>query len=372
MAVKDDNKQVLDFNLQMEKQTDSFPMLQVLNNDGEIVDEDALKEAGLNEDQLVELMKQMVFSRVLHERSTKLTKQGRLGFYAPTIGEEASQIASNYAFEKGDWLFPGYRDIPQLVMKGWPIYKAFLWSRGHYEGNEFDDVNGWMPQIIIGAQYVEAAGAALGLKMRKQPNVAYAYTGDGGTSQGDFYEGMNFAGAYNAPAVFFSQNNEYAISTPRKLQTKAPHLAAKGWAAGLPSLVVDGMDPIAMYLASKKARQWAVDGNGPVFIETITNRLGAHSMSGDDPLRYRTQEEIDEWTKKEPLIRFRKYLEGLGLWSEEIENDWTEVVNEQIDDGVKQADGIDKQKISDFIEQTLEVPGQAAQEQINKFRGEGK
>lgn len=372
MALTDDNKQVLDFNLQLERQDTSFPMLQVLNNDGEIVDADALKRADLSDDQLVELMKQMVFSRTLHERSSKLAKQGRLGFYAPTIGEEASQIASNYAFEKDDWLFPGYRDIPQLVMKGWPIYKAFLWSRGHYEGNEFEDVNGWMPQIIIGAQFVEAAGAALGLKKRGLPNVAYAYTGDGGTSQGDFYEGMNFAGAYKAPAVFFSQNNEYAISTPRSLQTCASHLAAKGWAAGLPSMVVDGMDPIAMYLATKEARKWAVDGNGPVFIETITNRLGPHSMSGDDPLRYRTQEEIDEWTKKEPLIRFRKYLESRDLWSEDIENDWIDVVNAQIDDGVKEADGIAKQKISDFIEQTLEVPGQAAQEQINKFRGEGK
>lgn len=128
MAIKDDNKKILDFDLQMEDQDQCFPMLQVLNNDGEIVDEDALKRAGLSDDQMVELMKQMVFSRILHERSSKLSKQGRLGFYAPTIGEEASQIASNYAFEKGDWLFPGYRDIPQLIMKGWPIYKAFSWS----------------------------------------------------------------------------------------------------------------------------------------------------------------------------------------------------------------------------------------------------
>jgi pyruvate dehydrogenase E1 component alpha subunit len=127
-----------------------------------------------------------------------------------------------------------------------------------------------------------------------------------------------------------------------------------------------------MYLAAKEARKWAVDGNGPVFIETITNRLGPHSMSGDDPLRYRTQEDIDNWTKREPLIRFRKYLTDRDLWSEDIENDWADIVNSQIDDAVKQADGIAKQKISDFIEQTLEVPGQAAQDQINKFRGEGK
>lgn len=371
------NKQVLDFNHQLTTQADSFPTLSVLDNTGKIVDDEAFERAELSNEDLINIIKRMILSRQLDIRSTKLAKQGRFGFFAPTAGQEASQMASSYAFNDDDWLMPGYRDIPQIVVKGWPIWKAILWSRGHVLGNVYtteDDkpVNSWMPQIIIGAQYVEAAGIALGLKKREKNAVVYAYTGDGGTSQGDFYEGINFAGAYNANAVFFVQNNGYAISTPRALQTAAPHLAAKGWAAGLPSLVVDGNDPIAVYLASKEARAWATSGNGPVLIETITNRLEAHSTAGDDPLRYRTKDDIGEWWKKEPLIRMRKLLQDQGIWNEEQEDDYVKEVNQLIDDQIKIADGVEKQKISNFIKNTLEVPSQAMKEQIAKFESEGK
>ncbi|MDV7738815.1 pyruvate dehydrogenase (acetyl-transferring) E1 component subunit alpha [Leuconostoc mesenteroides] len=371
------NKQVLDFNHQLTAQADSFPTLSVLDNTGKIVDDEAFERAELSNEDLINIIKRMILSRQLDIRSTKLAKQGRFGFFAPTAGQEASQMASSYAFNDDDWLMPGYRDIPQIVVKGWPIWKAILWSRGHILGNVYtteDDkpVNSWMPQIIIGAQYVEAAGIALGLKKRGKNAVVYAYTGDGGTSQGDFYEGINFAGAYNANAVFFVQNNGYAISTPRALQTAAPHLAAKGWAAGLPSLVVDGNDPIAVYLASKEARAWATNGNGPVLIETITNRLEAHSTAGDDPLRYRTKDDIGEWWKKEPLIRMRKLLQDQGIWNEEKEDDYVKEVNQLIDDQIKIADSVEKQKISNFIKNTLEVPSQAMKEQIAKFESEGK
>ncbi|ARN63196.1 pyruvate dehydrogenase (acetyl-transferring) E1 component subunit alpha [Leuconostoc mesenteroides subsp. mesenteroides] len=371
------NKKVLDFNHQLTAQADSFPTLSVLDNTGKIVDDEAFERAELSNEDLINIIKRIILSRQLDIRSTKLAKQGRFGFFAPTAGQEASQMASSYAFNDDDWLMPGYRDIPQIVVKGWPIWKAILWSRGHVLGNVYtteDDkpVNSWMPQIIIGAQYVEAAGIALGLKKRGKNAVVYAYTGDGGTSQGDFYEGINFAGAYNANAVFFVQNNGYAISTPRALQTAAPHLAAKGWAAGLPSLVVDGNDPIAVYLASKEARAWAANGNGPVLIETITNRLEAHSTAGDDPLRYRTKDDIGEWWKKEPLIRMRKLLQGQGIWNEEQEDDYVKEVNQLIDDQIKIADSVEKQKISNFIKNTLEVPSQAMKEQIAKFESEGK
>ena len=316
------NETILDFTKQLKAQNDMFPVLSILNNNGDIVDEEALKRADLSDDDLINIMKRMLLSRQLNIRSTKLAKQGRFGFFAPTAGQEASQMASSYAFNHDDWLMPGYRDIPQIVAKGWPIWKAILWSRGHALGNEFtteegEPVNSWMPQIIIGAQYVEATGIALGLKKRQKDAVAYAYTGEGGSSQGDFYEAINFAGAYKANAVFFVQNNGYAISTPRALQTAAPHLAAKGWAAGVPSVVVDGNDPLAVYLVAKEARAWAVSGNGPVLIETLTNRLEAHSTAGDDPLRYRKQEDIDAWWKKEPLIRMRQFMTEKSIWDED-------------------------------------------------------
>ena len=371
------NKAILDFDHQIQEQADTFPTLSVLNNKGEIVDNDALERAALSDDDFKNIMKRMLLSRQLDIRSTKLAKQGRFGFFAPTAGQEASQMASSYAFNDDDWLMPGYRDIPEIVVKGWPIWKAILWSRGHVLGNVFTTeegkpVNSWMPQIIIGAQYVEAAGIALGLKKRQKDAVAYAYTGDGGSSQGDFYEGVNFAGAYKANAVFFIQNNGFAISTPRELQTASTHLAAKGWSAGVPSIVVDGNDPIAVYLASKEARAWAVSGHGPVLIETLTNRLEAHSTAGDDPLRYREQEDIDTWWQKEPLLRMRKYMTDRGIWDSKQEEDYISEINEHIDDQIKIADAVSKQKISDFVKNTLEVPSYAMTEQITKLESEGK
>lgn len=200
--------------------------MRVLDNDGNVVNKDLFPD--LSDEQIVELFKKMVWSRVLNERSTKLNRQGRLGFFAPTAGEEASQIGSEFAMEKEDYILPAYRDVPQLVLHGLPLYKAFLWSRGHVDGNKYpENFNALPPQIIIGAQYVQAAGIALGLKKKGSKNVAYTYTGDGGTSQGDFYEGINFAGAFKAPAIFVVQNNGYAISVPRAKQTAAKTLAQK-------------------------------------------------------------------------------------------------------------------------------------------------
>lgn len=204
-----------------------FEMFQILNEKGEVVNPEALPD--LSDDELVELMTRMVYTRILDQRSISLNRQGRLGFYAPTTGQEASQLASHFALEKDDWILPGYRDVPQIVWHGLPLWKAFLFSRGHFVGNQIPEgVNVVPPQIIIGAQYVQTAGVALGLKKRGSKTVAITYTGDGGSSQGDFYEGINFAGAQKTPAIFIVQNNQYAISTPREVQTAAKTIAQKG------------------------------------------------------------------------------------------------------------------------------------------------
>lgn len=367
---------ILNFNAQLELQDTAFPMMQILNEEGTIVDEDGLKKVGLSDEELVQLFKNMLLSRQLDIRSMKLAKQGRMGFFGPTAGQEASQMASAFAFTKDDFLFPGYRDIPEMVVKGLPIWRALLWSRGHYEGNIMLDenneaVNTWFPQIIIGSQYMHAMGTAMGLKKRGKKAVSYVYTGDGGSSQGDTYEGLNYAGAFHLPMVAFIQNNGFAISTPRSTQTAAKHLAAKGWAVGIPSIVVDGNDALAMYLATKTAREWALE-NGPVLIETITNRLEPHSTAGDDPLRYRTQEDLDAWWAKEPLIRMRKFLTDKKIWDEKQEEAYIAELDALIDEQVKIADNIYKQKISDLIKFTNENPSFVQKEQIAKFESEGK
>ena len=356
----------LDFAALMEDINADFPTVQVLDKDGKVVDKDLLPD--LSDDELVELMTRMVWARVLDQRSTALNRQGRLGFYAPTAGQEASQLASQFAMEKEDVLLPGYRDVPQLIQHGLPLRDAFLWSRGHAAGSEYaESLQALPPQIIIGAQYVQAAGVALGLKKRNKPNVAFTYTGDGGSSQGDFYEGINFAGAYKANAVFFIQNNGYAISTPRELQTAATTLAQKGIAAGIPSIQVDGMDALAVYKVTKAARDWAAAGNGPVLIETLTFRYGPHTLSGDDPTRYRSKDVEDEWHAKDPLTRFRIYLTEKGLWSEEKEEQIIEQTKEEIKTAIKAADAAPKQKVSDFLKNMFEVTPKLIQEQIDTF-----
>lgn len=344
-----------------------FKMVQVLDEKGKVVNEDLVPD--LTDEQLVELMERMVWTRVLDQRSVSLNRQGRLGFYAPTAGQEASQLASQYALEKEDWILPGYRDVPQIIWHGLPLTEAFLFSRGHYKGNQFPEgVNAFSPQIIIGAQYIQTAGVALGLKKRGKKAVAITYTGDGGSSQGDFYEGINFASAYKVPAIFVIQNNNYAISTPRSKQTAALTLAQKAIAVGIPGIQVDGMDPLAVYQATKEARDRAVNGEGPTLIETMTYRYGPHTMAGDDPTRYRTSDEDSDWEKKDPLVRFRAFLEAKGLWNEEKENEVIERAKDEIKTAIKAADKVEKQTVTDLMEIMYDEMPQNLKEQYEIYK----
>ncbi|WP_071459293.1 pyruvate dehydrogenase (acetyl-transferring) E1 component subunit alpha [Bacillus massilinigeriensis] len=352
---------------QLEKVQDQFETLQILNEEGEIINEAAMPE--MSDEQLQELMKRMVYTRILDQRSISLNRQGRLGFYAPTAGQEASQLASQFALEKEDFILPGYRDVPQIIWHGLPLYQAFLFSRGHFKGNQIPEgVNVISPQIIIGAQYIQAAGVALGMKKRGKKSVAITYTGDGGASQGDFYEGINFAGAFKAPAIFIVQNNRFAISTPVEKQSAAKTIAQKAVAAGIPGVQVDGMDPLAVYAAVKDARERAVNGEGPTLIETLTYRYGPHTMAGDDPTRYRTSDLDNEWEKKDPLVRFRKFLEKKGIWSEEVENDVIEKAKDDIKEAIKKADETPKQKVTDLMEIMYEEMPNHLQEQYEIYK----
>lgn len=342
-----------------------FEMFQILNENGEIVNEEAMPE--LSDEQLQELMRRMVYTRILDQRSISLNRQGRLGFYAPTAGQEASQLGSQFALDKEDWILPGYRDVPQIIWHGLPLYKAFLFSRGHYVGNQADGLNVLSPQIIIGAQITQTAGVALGLKKKGKKNVAITYTGDGGASQGDFYEGMNFAGAYSAPAIFVVQNNRFAISVPVEKQSAAKTIAQKAVAAGIQGVQVDGMDVLAVYKAVTDARERAINGEGPTLIETMTYRYGPHTMAGDDPTRYRSEDQDSEWEKKDPIVRFRKYLESKNLWSEEKENEVVDKAKEEIKAAIKQADSTPKQKVTDLISNMYEELPQNLREQYEEY-----
>lgn len=344
----------------------------ILAQDGTVVNKEDMPE--LSDDQLRELMRRMVFTRVWDQRAVNLARQGRLGFYAPVSGQEATMIGSEFALNKDDFILPGYRDIPQLYWHGYPMYQAFLWSRGHQHGGEIpEDVHVLVPQIIIGAQYVQTSGVAMAFKQRGEKRVAITYTGDGGSSQGDFYEAMNFAGVYKLPAIFVVQNNRYAISTPVEIQTAAGSIAQKGIAAGIRSIQVDGMDVLAVYKTVSDAAERARNGEGPTLIEALNYRLGPHSMSGDDPTRYRAKEEPTEWEAKEPLIRFRKYLESKNLWTEEDENSVIEEAKQEVADAIKKAETYEKMTIAGLIDSMFEVTPPHLEEQKAAYLGkEGK
>ncbi|WP_088104939.1 pyruvate dehydrogenase (acetyl-transferring) E1 component subunit alpha [Halalkalibacter urbisdiaboli] len=350
----------------IEKVEEQFEAFQILDEQGNIINEAAMPD--LSDEQLQELMKRMVYTRIWDQRAISLNRQGRLGFYAPVAGQEASMLGSQFALDKEDWILPGYRDVPQIVWHGLPLYQAFLWSRGHFQGGQIPDgLNIVVPQIIIGAQIIQTAGVALGLKRRGKENIAITYTGDGGASQGDFYEGMNYAGAYNAPAVFIVQNNRFAISVPVEKQSAAKTIAQKAVAAGIEGIQVDGMDVLAVYTATKQARDRALSGEGPTLIETLCYRYGPHTMAGDDPTRYRTSELDDEWAKKDPLVRFRKFLEGKNLWNEEKENEVVEKAKEDIKEAIKKADAAPKQKVTDLISIMFEELPNNLREQMEEY-----
>jgi len=336
-----------------EVRTEDVEPLRLLDPEGRVLDERRLPD--LDEPSLKELMRRMVFTRIWDSRAVSLQRQGRLGFYAPVSGQEASMIGSEFALDKDDFICPGYRDMPPLYWHGYPMHQLFLYSRGHQHGGRVPEgVSALMPQIIIGAQITQAAGVAMGFKLRRKPNVVIAYTGDGGSSQGDFYEGLNVAGVFRLPVIFFVSNNRYAISTPLHRQTAARSIAHKAVAAGIRGVQVDGMDVLAVYSAVREAADLARRGEGATLIEALTYRYGPHSLSGDDPTKYRTKAEEGEWERLDPLVRFRNFLLARGLWSEREEEDTIGQAKETVAKEMEKAESAEKMTIPGLLETMFE------------------
>lgn len=349
-----------------EVKSDNVTPLQVLSPEGKVVNPERMPK--LSDDQLKEIMYRMVFTRTWDDRAVNLGRQGRLGFYAPVSGQEATMVGSEYALVKEDFICPGYRDMPQLVWHGLPLYQAFLYSRGHQHGGQIpEDVNVLMPQIIIGAQILHATGIAMGFKLKNEKRVAITYTGDGGSSEGDFYEGMNFAGVFKLPVVYFVQNNGYAITTPFSKQTAAQSIAHKALAAGIRGLQVDGMDVLAVISAVQEAAEIGRNGGGATLIEALTYRFRPHSMA-DDTTKYRTKEEEQEWSVRDPLVRFGKYLESKGLWSEEDTARVKEEAKNTVNEHIKKAEQTEKMTVTGLIDSMFENTPQHLEEQKADFQ----
>ncbi len=326
----------------------------------------------LSPDQLRAAYRLMVLARSVDERCLALQRQGRIGFYAPLQGQEAAQVGCAWALRPEDWIFPAYREIAVALVRGVPL-QAII---DQFYGNAEDEVKGrQMPNHFgyrqfrfvtasspVGTQITQAVGTAMAAKMRKEPIVTISFFGDGTTSSNDFHAGLNFAGVFQAPSIFFIQNNQWAISLPRERQTRSATLAEKAQAYGIAGVVVDGMDLSAVYRVVREARERALSGGGPTLIEAQVYRLGPHSTS-DDPKRYRTEAELAEWKGRDPIARMKQQLLSSGDLTEAQDQEYWGEAREQLASVIKHAESVPPVAPSTLFEDLFARPTPALEEQ---------
>ncbi|HWF17022.1 MAG TPA: pyruvate dehydrogenase (acetyl-transferring) E1 component subunit alpha [Acidimicrobiales bacterium] len=270
--------------------------------------------------QLRDLYRDMAVVRRIDAEAMALQRQGELGLWAPLLGQEAAQVGSARALRPDDFAFTSYREHGVAYCRGVdPVTMLRMWRGTGLSGWDPAEYNLATPAIIVGAQALHATGYALGITLDHARSAVVAYFGDGATSEGDVSEALGFAASYTVPVVFFCQNNQWAISEPVRLQAHAS-IAQRAQGYGLPGVQVDGNDVLAVLAATRLALARAYAGQGPTLIEAVTYRMGPHTTS-DDPRRYRSHEEEEEWGAKDPLVRLRALLQREGLADERFEKE---------------------------------------------------
>jgi 2-oxoisovalerate dehydrogenase E1 component alpha subunit len=275
--------------------------------------------ADVDPSQLRSLYRDMALVRRLDAEAMTLQRQGELGLWAPLLGQEAAQVGSARALRRDDFVFPSYREHGVAFCRGVdPVAMLRMWRGAGLSGWDPAAFGLATPAIIVGSQALHATGYALGIKLDDACSAALAYFGDGATSEGDVAEALGFAASYMVPVVFLCQNNQWAISEPARLQSHAS-IAQRGQGYGIPGIQVDGNDVLAVLAATRLALARAYAGRGPTLIEAVTYRMGPHTTS-DDPTRYRTHAEEEEWRVKDPLARLRALLRREGVADEHFED----------------------------------------------------
>jgi pyruvate dehydrogenase E1 component alpha subunit len=277
-----------------------------------ILDENHTLDTTLEPDISTEVHRKMfraaLLGRRFDERMLDLQRQGRIGTFPPIKGQEASQIGSVALLRDSDWLVPAFRETAAEIMRGRSMESVLLYYNGYNEGTIIPATQRDLPMAVpVASQTLHAVGLGLAAKYRKTDEVVMTFFGDGATSEGDFHEAMNCAAVYQCPVVFVCQNNQWAISIPLAEQTHTKTLAQKALAYGMPGIQVDGNDILAVYTATAEAVERARQGDGPTLIECVTYRIMMHTTA-DDPKKYRSEEEVELWRQKDPLIRYEKYL----------------------------------------------------------------
>lgn len=345
----------------------SVTQLSILDEHGRV---DAALEPKLAPAEVLRLYRGMVWAREADQRMLRLQRQGRMGTFSPSTGQEAAACGPALALTERDWLVPAFRELGALLMRGVPLHRVLLFWGGFEEGNVFPGVPRTLPiAVIVGSQIPHAVGIAYAGKLRAEKDSAVAcFFGDGATSGGDFHEALNFAAVWRAPVVFICQNNQWAISTPISKQTIAETMAQKALAYGIPGLRVDGNDPLAMYQAAREALDRAYAGEGPTLIEAVTYRMMMHTTA-DDPTKYRRDEDVQLWQQRDPLVRMRGYLESKQLWDDSREAALREEVRELVDGEVRRYETMKNLPPAAAFEHVRGTPHRNLEEQRAEFLG---
>ncbi|WP_435194954.1 pyruvate dehydrogenase (acetyl-transferring) E1 component subunit alpha [Natronomonas sp. EA1] len=329
--------------------------VQFLTPDGELTDG---YEPTLSDEELVALYREMKLGRHFDTRMVSLQRQGRIGTYAPMAGQEGAQFGSMYALDDRDWVFYQYREHAAPLTRGFPAEYLHYWA-GYESGNAvLADSNVFPLNICIADHIPHATGFAWATKLKGNEEVSVCHFGDGATSEGDFHEGLNFAGVFDVPAVFMCHNNQWAISVPREEQTASATIAQKATAYGFEGIQVDGMDPLAVYEATRAAVTKARKPEGrarPTLIEAVQYRYGAHTTA-DDPTAYREDDEVEEWKAKDPIDRLERYLRSRGLLDDERIAEIEETVKGQVADRVERLDEAERDIDDMFADAYAELP----------------
>lgn len=304
----------------------SMERLEILSPDGK-ADEGLMPE--LKEKDILELYRAMVLTRLFDSKAISLQRQGRIGTYGSSLGQEASIIGSAYALRKADWLVPSFREVGAMLLRGVPLHEMFQYWRGEERGSAHMAKLRVLPVAIpVSTQILHAVGIGWAMRKRGENAIALTYFGDGATSKGDFYEAINLAGVFKAQVVFWCQNNQYAISLPVARQTAAGSLAQKAVAAGIRCLQVDGNDIFACYAAARQAITDARTGK-PTLIESHTYRRADHTTS-DDALRYRDEKEVKGWEQKDPIDRLERYMRQKGMLDDTVKDELMKKEEEKV------------------------------------------
>ncbi len=352
-----------------------FPLQRLLDEDGNLVgDRDEVALAG---EPLVRLYRLMVLNRALDERMVTLQRQGRIGFYIGSVGEEATVLGSAAGMRETDWIFPCYREHGAALLRGMPLATFVCDLFGNagdaMKGRQMPCHEAWRPgryasvSSPIATEIPHAVGAAWAARLKGDDMVSLAYFGDGATSAGDFHTGLNFAAVNEVPVVFVCRNNGWAISVPRERQTAAETIAQKAIAYGMRGERVDGNDLLAVHAATRRARERAAAGEGPTLLECVTYRIEGHSTS-DDPRAYRPAELVEPWKGKDPILRVRRFLLRTGALDEAADASLRDEVREEIQRALREAESFaPKPPVESMFEDVYAEPLRQQQEQLREL-----